>query len=88
MIELSTKGTFTTLAELLTGKVYIGTVPRVDVQDPFQDAVPCWRLTPMVKMPDCLAGRKVLTALRRDVWEASGFHKATIHGEHTGWNKK
>lgn len=42
MIELSTKGTFTTLEELLTGKVYIGTVPRHDVHDPFQDAMPCW----------------------------------------------
>lgn len=42
IIELSTKGTRTTLGELLTGKCYIGTVPRHELRDPFQDALPCW----------------------------------------------
>jgi len=41
-LELSTIGTMTTLAELLTGKCYVGIPANEWRGDPFQAALPCW----------------------------------------------
>lgn len=84
IIELSTKGTRTSLTELLTGRCYIGTVPRHELRDPFQDALPCFQPVPLVRFG--VIDRRP-TMFPRDVWEALGYHKATVHGMHTGWNK-